>query len=796
MPGQVGGARGGSAGVRDFQDVGLHRIGQDVRQHPHAAAGHAVRFAAFRPGREPGGGAVGVGVGPLVEPVQHHVRLHAGHRHAGAVGHVADAQRQFVVDPQAGVGHGAGVDHGDRVGKVGARLQQVRRAGLLLDRQPGDQHVRGRPAGPIAVGAADRRVVVDVPVETRRHAGDDLRDVAHRGGLAQSDRPDVVAAFVEREPGQLGRQAVRRRTAGHVGAVGGVGRQVRRRIVLENDVVGRRETDVDHVHHVFQRVSGVRESVAVVVVQQGRVFLGQDGRERRDGVPHVEIGIARAGQGGIFAPRAQQHRAVHRVVAHARLVVVAGIQKPHDLQRADVGGQVAQIALGIRYGAGGRIGIVVHVDRGVAEDRNPDRIAVGARAGRAVTRPPPHQAGRGHHFLRHEADAPVVVLAPPRRVEQADSDERAFVGREKAGSAVERHAERRADGVGGDRDGARARSRRHRHRDGGGVGVEQIDVGGIGRRARAHGREVVVVPLGFRPELEPAGFVVGPHVAGDQAALERLVAAHRRPGLHPAVDEVGLALVQIDRLLVDPVGVGVDFHAREVVVAHDVQGRRAEHLVRVGAGAGPLAHGGAVDQPVRADVAHADRLRDHFAWLDGIHGARHGDRLGHGNLVAAVVFDRHAVARHVDLVLQFHDGARIQHVVGNARRITVVRIRIAPHLAGHLRGRRDVRLVAVFPVVVVDDRMVRPHRHPDHGLHHVADVPGISIDGLQRDLHVVFRQWHEKRLQHVRRLRNRQSAQGQQRRRRRPHSDLSEVHGLENRSFPRVKTLHRQLEGG
>lgn len=799
MAGQIGGARGGAVRVADFQHVGLHRIGQHVRQNLHAAGGHAVGLAAFDPVRPPRHGAVVVGEGPHVEPVEHRVRARAGKGDRRAVGDVGQAQRQDVLDVQARVGHRAGVDHRDRVGQVGAWLEPVGRAGLLRNRQSAGQHVGGRAGGPGAVGAADRRVVVDVAGEVQGQIRDDLGHVAHRGRLSQADGADVVAAFVEGEPRQLGRQAVRGRTARDEGAVGGVGGQVRRRNVLEHDVVGHGEADVDHVDEVFQRVARVRIAVAVHVVEQRGELLGQHGRIGRNGVAHVEVGRAGLGILRVLAPGAEHQRAVERVVAQAGLVFVGGVEERYRLQRRHVGGEIVAAAQGVGQRPRARVPVVVHVEGRVADGRHPDGTAVGAGRGRAVARAPPHHAHGGHHPHRHQPDAPVVGLARARRVEQIHPDERTAVGGGEPRAAVHRHPVVRAHAVRGDDQRAGARRRHGRHRDGVRVRVEQIDVrrGRAGAAARGHRREIVRIPLRFRPQLEPAHFVVRADVARDQRALERLRSAHRRPGPDPAVHEIGFALVQVDRLLEDAVVVRVDFDAREVVVGHEIKRRVAEHLVGVGPDARALPHRRAVFQPVRTDVVDADRFRQHFAGIHGVHRARDRDRLAHRYLVPAVVFDRQAVARDVDFAFQPDHVARRQHVARIARRIAVGRIRVAPRLAARLRRGREIRLVAVFPVVVVDQRAVGSHHDGHHRLHHVADGAPELIDGVHRDLHLVFRDGQEVRLQHVRRLRRQRSARPQRPNRRQgPLFDRMDVHVLENRSIPPVQTLHRQLAGG
>ena len=142
------------------------------------------------------------------------------------------------------------------------------------------------------------------------------------------------------------------------------------------------------------------------------------------------------------------------------------------------------------------------------------------------------------------------------------------------------------------------------------------------------------------------------------------------------------------------------------------------------------------EQEVAAVEAHHRRGRD-AARVHG-HGAAHVGRAGNAGAGDALVRvqDDGGAAEQAVLV-----GAAAHHagVRGEAAGAAVGRVVVAEHDGARLDGREQVRLVAVLPMVVVDDLVVgggdRAHDRVDavredgrarladaHGRHHVPDV--------------------------------------------------------------------------
>ena len=409
-------------------------------------------------------------------------------------------------------------------------------------------------------------------------------------------------------------------------------------------------------------------------------------------------------------------------------------------------------AVGIGQRPRRRVAVVVHVEgRGVYR-HHPGRAAVGRAIGGA--RPPAHDGHRRQIAPRHQAEAPVVGVVVLRRGHDArahggDGEEITAAAGVEVGAGVGRHlvlvnAARRHG------EAATARLRLVLDGDKRPVRVVEENVGFLGiagvsvHRGAAHGIVVAVIPLSCGIEHVPARLVVRADVAGDQVHLYRPRGRHRGPAADAAVHLSTLPLVQRLCDVHSAVAVAVYLHHGTVLGGHDQQPHVLKHLVSVDI----HAHGRFEVGAVLAGVLDFHGSGQHRPWCDGPPSTSHGDALVDAELIPAVVADLRGVARQGDVVLQGDDVVGVDHVAGETGRDAVRRVVVTPHLRRALRGMLDVQLVAVLPVIVVDQCVVGGSSDGDHA---AQDGARAAVQGQQRVANLRLGARHEVGLeQHCR----------------------------------------------
>ena len=251
-----------------------------------------------------------------------------------------------------------------------------------------------------------------------------------------------------------------------------------------------------------------------------------------------------------------------------------------------------------------------------------------------------------------------------------------------------------------------------------------------------NGRVVLVRPGVARRQRVPAHLVARVDVAGDEVGLHRLV-ADDGVALVDAHDD-GLAPVQRYGRAVRT----VDGHRRVVAAGHDVDGGVLEGVGVVGVRR-VLADRYRVFGRPRIRVQDLDGAGEERTGVLGIGTGRHRDRERGLDAVAAVEEDVVGIAGNRNQIDEIDDVAAREQVVDRDRAQRRWEIPVAPDFGRRLRRRGDVDLVAVFPVVVVDDRAGCGDRDADRALHRTADVVGDRAEAVEE---ILLRQRHEECL--------------------------------------------------
>ena len=542
-----------------------------------------------------------------------------------------------------------------------------------------------------------------------------------------------------------------KRGIGHIG-------DIRRKIVRQEDVRHGQAAEIVEDDGVLHDVAGAQEPVAVVIGLQRAVLAGIVEGQRRNGGADVQPRRGGAGGQGILPPGGGEFHAVgQRINQHAGLVAIRGIVDFPDIQFPQGDRGVVLVPVGIGQGAGQGIGVVVNVDgRGgvaVADGGDPDRVAVlvgiGGRSGIAADAEP-DQHLRGQRALRYEGEAPIPCAAAAGIIGGGIGGGQRVEGR--AGGGVETgaiavgndlfqiaavraagHGERR----GCERIAAGAGPRLILHRDGGRGRVIEPDRGAGGAGGCRNRRVIAAGPQGARHQAVKIALELIADVARDEIHLHRLAGGDPRTHVDVAVGQIGLSFPEGDGCLIDPIRVRVDLHDRTRLSGHDGEAHILE-LVVVKTGW----HVRADRNPVRCTPAGGveDLVRpgQQGVGARGPAGARDGDALRRGDLVAAVKINRLYVGGG-DRIVQDEHRPRVDHVGGNSRRRAVGGIAVAPDLssariAGAVKIGRigNVGIEPVFPLVIVDDGAVGHRGYGDIGLHRIgAGRPG-GVDGLHR----------------------------------------------------------------
>ena len=363
--------------------------------------------------------------------------------------------------------------------------------------------------------------------------------------------------------------------------------------------------------------------------------------------------------------------------------------------------------------------MVVHIDGGVAQRRDPGRAAV-LRAVAAAGAPADHCLGR-QPLERHEREAPVVGCAVAGlRATSFDDKEVCSAGvlEERAG-VLRQLPLQESVAAAGNRQRAAPRTRGvvdgHRRR----VGTIQKGIGLVAVGRRTNSRQVLAVPERGGPQNIRAGFVRHALVAGHHVHLDRLGARNRGALLDAAVDLIGFAAVQHDARGCHRAGpVGVDRHRGVVLVGHDQQSDVLEHVVE----GDVLAYRHDVVAVVIHGREHFHRACLHRPHILGPAGAGDGDGLVGADAVTGIVEDGGWIARQSHVVAQREHcaGRKAVWVVRETRRNAVGVVAVAPDLRGGLNRMGDVRLVAVLPLVIGDDSAVARDHDRENRRHDVA----------------------------------------------------------------------------
>ncbi|EXI67855.1 MAG: hypothetical protein AW08_01796 [Candidatus Accumulibacter adjunctus] len=295
-------------------------------------------------------------------------------------------------------------------------------------------------------------------------------------------------------------------------------------------------------------------------------------------------------------------------------------------------------------------------------------------------------------------------------------------------------------------------------RDATGAGVVEPDGGRlVVGRCRRH-RGVVA----RRPEIEgkqcgvPA-LVVGPDVAREEVHLHGLVGRHAAADVDATIDEVRLPLAQRDRGFEAATRILVDLHRGPARTGHDVQAGVLEHLA-IGRVRDVRADRDAILRSPALGIEDLDRTRQQRVRTAGPANVRQSDALRRRDLVTPVEIDDRLQGSRLHGAIEYDDRSRIDHVSRIAHhpgRGTVADVPITPDLrtarvdcAVEIIRVGNIDVVAVFPLVVVDDRVVRRGRDGNVGLNRIGRIGGAGsrLDRLQTRQQLIFRKWHVEEL--------------------------------------------------
>ena len=349
------------------------------------------------------------------------------------------------------------------------------------------------------------------------------------------------------------------------------------------------------------------------------------------------------------------------------------------------------------------VALVIHIERGVRQRRDPDRAAV-HRAVRAA-RCPTHVRLRRQRPLRHQRETPVVsrvrrivrshraegVKILPARVRKTGSGAN---GHLKLINPVRaRHGEAAGTGFG-----------IVINRNGVGARIVKINVGRLrtaGRRG--HWRVVGTAPCRHRIQREPVAGIARPHMANNNVGLNRL--GRRDPATHhdATVDQIGFALVQDNVRRAHAGAERINRHRRVVLRRHNEQANVFEEIVRQ-----VLADRADVIRPVVNGGQHTDRPGEHRPRRGRPAGTGNDQRLVRRDAVARVPQKLRGIARQRHHIGQRDDRAigQPQRIVCKSRRNAMRVVAVTPDLRRGLRRIAQVSFVTVLPLVVINHRAV------------------------------------------------------------------------------------------
>ena len=119
------------------QGIGLPGNRRAVHRDAHVAAGHHVVVADLRPGPRPNHVAIAVGVGLQIKPVFKFIRVAERPVQLGGAVGIGHAKGQEILQPDARLGHRAGVGDQNRIGDIAAPANQIGGAGGLQQSDAG-----------------------------------------------------------------------------------------------------------------------------------------------------------------------------------------------------------------------------------------------------------------------------------------------------------------------------------------------------------------------------------------------------------------------------------------------------------------------------------------------------------------------------------------------------------------------------------------------------------------------------------------------------------------------------------